>query len=304
MGTSNLQEAARALGLAGRGSAGTFYGEVEGFPVQLAARLPYRSDQVLALIRYDAEGRAQDVAKALAESLPHLALLGIAASDLSSDADSVVLTFPASVLLSKKRDVIEARVRAVLDVLKNAVPDNRKACWKCGASRGEPVLLEGEVDRICVDCIEAFEHQTGVADHVYDAYAANLPMALVAALVAGALGAALYGGVIIATDTMHAWLAIVTGGCVGCAAANGAGKATPAVRAIAAVITIVSVLAGLLGYIGFRLSAQAEARGRVFDWVAFLQAAPKVLVATAWETAFSLAVGVIAALYAMRWIRR
>ena len=304
MALSKLEEAASTLGLGRRGSTGTFYGELEGFPVQLATGLPGRTSQVLALVRFNAEGRAQDVATALNES-PDLAALGVVPEDLLSDADSVVIAFPPSVLIGvRKTNVVEPRVRAVLEVLKRAVPDNGKVCRKCGARGGEPALLEGEVDRLCGNCIEAFEHQTQVAENVYAAYPANLPLGLAASLVTGAAGAALYGAVMIGTNRMFWWVAILTGSCVGWAAVKGAGKATAAIQAMAAVITVVSVLAGLLVFIGYLINKDAEAQGGAVNWLAFLKAAPRLLMASWSNTLFSLVGGLVGAWYAGRWARR
>jgi hypothetical protein len=304
MGSSRLEEAANALGLAGPSATGAFYGELDGFPVQLATGLPLRSQQVLALFRFNAGNRAPDVAKALQESLD-LEALGVAQEDLTSDEDSVVLTFPPSVLIGvQKQNVVEPRVRAVLEVLKGALPDNRKACRQCGASGGEPALLQGEVDRLCSNCIEEYERQTRVAEDVYVAYPVNLARGLAAALVAGAVGAALYGGLMILANKMFWLVAIVTGSCVGWAAVKGAGKVTVGVQAMAAVITVLSVLAGFLMFLGYLIDKKAESQGTVVDWSAFLKASPRLLVASGWNTLFSLAGGLVGASYATRRVRR
>lgn len=304
MRSSRLEEAASALGLAGRSSTGAFYGELDGFPVQLATGLPHRSQQVLALFRFNAGDRAPDVAKALQES-PDLEALGVAPEDLSSDEDSVVLTFPPSVLIGvRKKDVVELRVRAVLEVLERALPYRRKACRQCGASGGGVALLQGEVDRLCGNCIEEYERQTRVAEDFHVAYPANLTRGLAAALVAGSAGAALFGGLMIEANRMFWLVAILTGSCVGWAAVKGAGKATAAVKTMAAVITVFSVLAGLLMFIGYLIDKKAVARGAVVDWLAFLKASPRLLVASGWKTLFSLAGGLVGASYATRSVRR
>jgi hypothetical protein len=198
--------------------------------------------------------------------------------------------------------LIESRVRALIQVLKQAVPEHRKACRRCGGSKGEPALLDGEVEWLCPSCIEGLEHESEVAQNDYDTHPANVPLALAAALVAGAAGAALYGGVMIATDKMLWLIAILTGSGVGFAAVKGAGKATAAIQAMAAGITVLSVLAGLLVFMGYLLDQQAKAQGGGVDWLAFLQAAPRLLIAGGKATLFSLGGGVIGAWSAARWV--
>ena len=303
MPSSRLEEVAATLGLT-RQEAGSFHGALDGFPVQLAAGLPGRSSSVLALLRYSSEGRAEAVAQALAGSAD-LAALGATSENVRSDGDSVVLTFPSSVLLSAaKSESIAPRVRAAVAALKSAVPDNRQVCTNCGAGGADPALFNGEVDRLCSSCVAEFERQIEVANAVYDQHPVNMARGFAAALAAGAGGAVLYGGIIIATDTMVWFIAILTGLWVGWFAVKAAGKVTLGVQAMAAAITVASVIAGLLIAIGYHIARQAESRGVAVDWLAVLRHVPELLAATAESAIFSLAGGVVGALYVFRTTRR
>jgi hypothetical protein len=187
-----------------------------------------------------------------------------------------------------------------VDVLKRAVPDNRKVCRECGSTSATPAIVRGKVDRVCTACAERLEHEGAQAQREYESRPLNLPLGLVSSLVAGALGAAVYGGVMIATNSMYWVLAILTGVAVGWAAVKGSGKAGVAVQAMAGLVTVASVLAGLLVFIGYVLNKHVVARGNTVDWAAFVRQSPRLLWASGTDTIFSLAGGLIGALYAIR----
>jgi hypothetical protein len=82
--------------------------------------------QLVAQLRFNANGRDADLRQRLDESLD-LAAAGLKRKLVSSDADSVAITIPPRIFAGLPRpEVVAARVRSVLDVLKAAVPDNQK----------------------------------------------------------------------------------------------------------------------------------------------------------------------------------
>lgn len=300
MASTKLTEIATALGLGRRSSTGILYGELDGFPAQLSLVQKGNYQQLVALLRFNSEGRAEDLARGLGES-PDLAAAGIKRKLVASDADPVALTIPPRVFLGlPKAEVIAARVRAVLEVLKRAVPDNRKVCRECGAANAEPAILRGRVDRVCGNCAERLEQEAREVQKAYEARPLNLPLGLAASLAAGAAGAAVYGGAMVATDKMYWVLAILTGVMVGWSAVKGSGKAGVVVQGMAAVVTVVSVLAGLLVFIGTLVNKQVQAAGNTVDWLAFVRQSPRMLWDSGADTIFSLGGGLIGAFYAIR----
>ena len=246
------------------------------------------------------EGRSDDVARAFGDS-PELAAAGLKRKLVKTDADSVAITLlPRAFGGLPKVEVIEARVRAALAVLQRAVPDNRKVCRECGAANAEPALLRGKVDRVCGACAERLEQEALEVQKAYLSRPLNLPLGLVASLIAGAAGAALYGGVMIATNSMYWVLAILTGIAVGWAAVKGSGKAGTVVQAMAGLVTVASVLVGLLVFIGYIANKQATAKGNTIDWILFARQSPRLLWLSGRDTVFSLAGGLLGAFYAIR----
>jgi len=74
--------------------------------------------------------------------------------------------------------VVAARVRAVLDVVKGAVPDDRKVCRECGATGAELAIVRGKVDRVCGGCAERLEQEAREVQSAYAARPLNLPLGL------------------------------------------------------------------------------------------------------------------------------
>lgn len=299
MASTQLKDIAGALGLGGRSSNGTFYGEIDGFAAQVSLVQKGHYKHLAAVLRFNAEGRAEDVARALSEA-PEIAAAGLKRKLVTSDADSVGITILPRLLGLPGAEVVAARVRAALEALKRAVPDNRNVCRECGAAGAGPALLRGKVDRVCGACAERLEQEAVEVQRAYAARPLNLPLGLVASLVAGAAGAAVYGGAMIATDKMYWVLAILTGVMVGWAAVKGSGKAGVVVQAMAGLVTVASVLAGLLVFIGWIVNRQVEAAGNTINWTVFLKHTPQLLWDSGQDTLFSLAGGLLGAFYAIR----
>jgi hypothetical protein len=300
MASKQLKGIAAALGLGRRSSSGIFHGEIDGFAAQLSLVRRGNYEHLAAVLRFNAEGRADDVARALDEA-PELATAGVKRKLVTSDADSVAVTIPPRVFRGlPSAEVVAARVHAAVEVLKRAVPDNRIVCRECGAANAEPALLRGKVDRVCGACAERLEQEAVEVQKAYAARPVNLPFGLVASLVAGAAGAVVYGGAMIATNTMYWVLAILTGVMVGWAAVKGSGKAGVVVQAIAALVTVASVLAGLLVFIAWVVNRRFEADGNTVNWMAFVKQAPQLLWASGQDAVFSLVAGLVGAFYAIR----
>jgi len=189
MASKALGEIATALGLGRRTSTGIAYGELDGFPAQLALVQRGNYKYLVAQLRFNAEGRAEDLRQRLDES-PALAAAGLKRKLVTSNADSVTVTIPPRIFAGLPRpEVVAARVRAVLDVVKGAVPDDRKVCRECGATGAELAIVRGKVDRVCGGCAERLEQEAREVQSAYAARPLNLPLGLVASLVAGAAGA-------------------------------------------------------------------------------------------------------------------
>ena len=105
MASTQLGEIATTLGLGRRSSTGTLYGELDGFPAQLSLVQKGNYKQLVALLRFNAEGRAEDLARGLGES-PDLAAAGLKRKLVTSDADSVSIVIPPRIFGLPKAEVI------------------------------------------------------------------------------------------------------------------------------------------------------------------------------------------------------
>ena len=69
---------------------------------------------------------------------------------------------------------------------------------------------------------------------------------------------------------------------------------------MAGLVTVASVLAGLLVFIAYVANRRAEADGNTIDWILFVRQSPRLLWVSGRDTVFSLAGGLLGALYAIR----
>jgi hypothetical protein len=291
--------AASSLGLSQVGPGGIAYGVADGFLGQIRLLGRGSKQRLEVLFRHDGEGKEQEIRRALLEA-PDAKASGIKAKDVAIDGKTLRLLIRQGFLDLPDEKTILSRVRAVLAALVSTSSPGPKACHSCGsASQAEPMVVKGVVDRLCPACVERVDDEIRQAAAEYQSRTANLPVGLAFALVAGALGAAVYGGVIIATSTMFWPLATLTGVMVGYAAVKGAGKGGALVQGMAAVVTLVSVLAGLLAFIGYTAQQHLAAKGQTIDWAMFLARSPRILIAAGHDSIFSLAGGVFGAMYAI-----
>lgn len=301
MSSKLVESTARSLGLTAAAPGGIAYGVADGFPAQVQLVRRNNATDLRILFRHAGEARLDDLRRALDES-PEVKASGVERKRVEIDANKAVVTVRQRAILGlPNAKVVLSRAQAVLGVLKAASSPAANTCRLCGsAAPDEPVLLEGVVDRVCPTCIERLEEEARQAAAEYHARSANLPFGLLAALVAGAAGGALYGGVMVATHTMVWALAIVTGLMVGLAAVKGAGKGGRPVQAIAAVVTVVSVLAGLLAFMAWQINSQVTAQGGTVNWARFVAMSPRLLVAAGGDTIFSLGGGLFGAWTAIK----
>ncbi|TMB27938.1 MAG: hypothetical protein E6J62_18600 [Deltaproteobacteria bacterium] len=293
--------AASSLGLSQVGPGGVVYGVVDGFLAQIQLVGPRRKAQRLeVLFRHEGEGKEQEIRRALFEA-PETKASGIKAKDVVIDSKTVRLTIRQGFLDLPDEKVILARVRALLAALAAVSSPGPQTCRSCGsASPAEVLVVKGVVDRLCPSCVERIEDEIRRAAAEYESRTANLPVGFVYALVAGAAGGAIYGGVMIATNRMLWMLAILTGVMVGYAAVKGAGKGGAVVQGMAAVVTVISVLAGLLAFIGYAAEQHLAAQGKAIDWALFLARSPQILISAREDSLFSLAGGIFGAVYAIK----
>ena len=292
--------AASPLGLSQVGPGGIVYGVVDGFLGQIRALGQGSSQRLEVLFRHDGEGKEQEIRRALFEA-PEAKASGIKAKDVAIDGKTLRLVIRQGFLSLPHEKVILARVRAVVTALATISSPGAQACRSCGStSQTETMVVKGVADRLCPSCVERVDDEVRQAATEYQSRTANLPVGLAYALVAGAAGGAIYGGVMIATNRMLWILAILTGVMVGYAAVKGAGKGGALVQGVAAVVTVISVLAGLLGFIGYTAERNLAADGQTIDWALFLARSPRILIAAGEDSLFSLAGGIFGAIYAIK----
>ena len=302
MSSSKLvQSTARSLGLTQVAPAGVAYGVVDGYLAQVQLVNRNNAKDLKILVRHAGEGKEGELRRAMDES-PEVKASGIEPKQVRIDASTAVLAVSQRFLLGLPDEkVVLSRVHAFLGAIKSVSRPEAQTCRLCvAAAPGEPVLLAGVVDRICPSCTERLESEAQEAAAKYDSRPVNLPLGLAAAVLAGAAGGALYGGVMVATHRMLWALAIITGAMVGYAAVKGAGKGGSVVQAMAAVVTVVSVLAGLLGFIAYQIHQQVLADGATVDWGLFLAKSPQLLVSAGRDSLFSLGGGLFGAWTAIK----
>ncbi len=301
-----IAELAAELGLNATSASGTSYGATDGFLLQLTPTKDSQGSARITIgINYLDPSQDDRVRLAL-ETDPGLAAGGIKPKRVTVDGgllthDHGPKMQTGQLTGSFNVDQLRQAVAALLGVVRRTVPVPAPGCRVCGnRTPVAPMLVNGAVDRMCPSCVSELQTAAVEAQAAYDARPIRFVPAVLAAVVVAALGAALWAGVVVATERMFWLLAIGIGGAIGVITAKAAGRGGLVVQAMAIVASVISTLAGNVAYVAYHIQKEATEEGAAVDWAAFLGAVPSILVAGGSDTLFALGGGLIGAFYAAR----
>jgi len=277
----------------------TAYGMIDGYLVQIShSKEDGGQESMLMLIRHC--GSAESILSQL--SSPVLPDVGIKPKQLQVSEECVRYKHSKPSLRSFNASAVIACFEQLLDAVRQTCPTPPPdQCGHCGKDNpGDPVLVDGVIDRMCEQCIADSDDRAEAMNAAYDAIRVNVPFALVAGIVLSVLGAAAWAGIGIATNSMFWVLAIGIGVLIGVGVTKAAGKGGFLVQGLCIAFTVLSVLLGQLFWIGYEIQNSAAQEDAVVDWGVVLLAIPDLLVATGSDTLFALGGGLVGAYYAVR----
>jgi hypothetical protein len=299
-----VQEVGASLGLPFQTKEGTMYGMKEGFPTQVLMRTKGSNTFLTAIIRHD--DKSMDALKG--ESLskaPEVVEAGIKKKTVEVADGMLMLNFVKGITGLPKVEEVANKVEALIRALKGVSAAPGLTCRICsGTSVDQPLLLNGVVDRVCPSCIERLQAEARQMESSYEALEMNIPLAVGVSVVLGILGAAAWAAVMVVTNRMFWILAIGIGVLIGKGASKAAGRVGWQIQVVSGVFTVLSVLLGLVLYAGFIIREHLLKQGLAFDWVAFLEKTPTILISMGTDTLFSLGGGLIGAYYASRYTKK
>lgn len=299
-----VQEVGTSLGLTFQTKEGTFYGMKEGFPTQVLVRTKGSNTFLTAIIRHD--DKSMDALKG--ESLSNASEVveaGIKRKTIEVADGKLMINFVKGITGFPKVEEVANKIEALIRALKGVIAAPGLTCRICSRTAvDQPLLLNGVVDRVCPSCIERLQAESMQMEASYEALAMNIPLAMVVSAVLGILGAAAWAAVTVATERMFWILAIGIGALIGKGASKAAGRVGWQIQVLSGVFTVLSVLLGLVFYAGYVIREHLLKQGLTFDWVAFLEKTPSILVSMGTDTLFSLGGGLIGAFYASRYAKR
>jgi hypothetical protein len=292
-----LEETGKRLGLPRRPGNPVLYGVKDGYPVQLSVRSD--GGGIAGLIRYDDPARDAAVIQAL-EKVPDFAKK-LKGKLLLIEEGVVGWQFPKALFRTPKPEAVAGEFERLLDILKAQAPEPPASCRLCKGAQGTPpVLVNGVVDRLCNPCVQTLKKSASEADRAYEDLPLNLPFALFASAGLSLVGAAAWGGLAIATNSMYWMVAIGVGWLIAWGTVKAAGKGGLIVQTLIALFTVLSVLLGQMLFAAQQFNEFAQQKGQTVDWVGFTAATPGILVAMGSDTLFSLGGGLLGAFYAAK----
>ena len=294
-----LEEMGSRLGLPASPGRTVLCGLKDGYPLQLSVRGGNRP-ALVGIVRYDDPARDAALRQAIEGSTDFAKQLK--KKRLVVEGGILVWEHPqpAFSFRGAKAEAVTGEFQRLLDILKAQVPAPPATCRLCPAPLPAPVLVNGIVDRVCNACIQTLRKSASEADRAYEDLPLNLPFALFASAGLGLVGAAAWGGLAIATNSLFWMVAIGIGWLIAWGTVKAAGKGGLVVQALIALFTVLSVLLGQMLFAAHQVNAFAQQKGQTVDWVGFTAATPGILVAMGSDTLFSLGGGLLGAFYAAR----
>lgn len=293
-------EAGSQLGFGPRRGKTTTYGLVEGYPAQITAGNDGEVDFYVVMLRYDDEERDAEV-KAALESDAGLSERKIKGMEIGEGM--VVYKRTRRAFGSLKAEQASGDLTAITQVVLEVSPPKEAKCVLAldgceGGEVRELTLLDNVVNRVCETCLTTLHDQRAELQAAYDAIPTRWAIALPVAFVLTLVGAGVWGGILIASDSMWWMVAIGIGALIGWGVAKAAVKGSLAVQLLSVVSTVVAVVSGNLLFYANQLSGLAEEEGAVVDWGVFVEEIPNLLIAGGGDTLFAVGGGMIGAILA------
>lgn len=299
-----IKDAGIALDLSFQPNEATVIGMKEGFPVQILIRKKGNSIVLSGIVRYD-EPSMDSLIKDSLPIMPELKQAGIRKKFLEVTDGMLFLNVIKGITGFPKVEEFAGKMEVIIHALKNVAAPPGLKCRICGrTSVDHPILINGIIDRVCPGCIEKLEAETRDRQTSYDTLPINIPLTLVVASLLCIVGAAAYGGMIIATNKMFWIVAIGIGILIAKGTGKAAGRMGIQIQIISGLFTVISVLLGLAFCAGYVLHKHALNEGYNVNWLAFLKNLPMILVSMKTDALFSLGGGLIGAYYATRYTRK
>lgn len=299
-----IEDAGIALGLPFQPNEETVFGMKEGYPTQILIRQKGNNMVLSGLVRYD-DPLMDNIIKDSLPKMPQLKQAGIKKKDLEVTDGMLFLNVIKGITGFPKVENFAGKMKAVIQALKSVISPPGLNCRICGqTSVDQPILINGIVDRTCPGCIENLEAETRNLQTSYDSLPMNIPLAILVAALISILGAAIYGGIIIATNRMLWIIPIGIGILIGKGAGKAAGRMGLEIQIISGLFTVISVLLGLIFFAAFALHQHALNEGYTINWIAFMKDIPMILVSMKTDALFSLGGGLIGAYYATRYSKK
>jgi hypothetical protein len=289
------------VGFAPRPGNATTYGFIEGYPAQITAGNDGQVDFYLLILRYDDESHDAD-AKAALEGDPTLRERKVKGMEIGGGM--VVYKRKKSAFGSLKAEQAAGDLMAIAQVLKEVCPAGTQcglAGETCaGGEIQELTLLDNVVSRACEPCLAGMHENAAALQALYDAIPTRWGHALPAAFVLTIVGAGIWGGVLIASNSMLWIVAIGIGALVGWGVSKAAVKGSLAVQVLGALSTVVAVVSGNLVFYGSLYSAAMLKEGVSPDWGAFVVEIPNLLIKGGEDTVFAVGGGLVGAFYSAK----
>ena len=299
-----IKEAGESLGLSFHPDQGTAIGMKDGYPVQVMVRAKGNNSFLTGIVRYDDVSKDSAV-KGTLPGMPEVVQAGIKAKTIEVADGMVIFNNVRGLTGFPKAEKFTADMEALVHSLKSIAAPPGLTCRICArVSVDQPLLANGVVDRMCPDCIAKVEREASEEEALYETLPMHIPRAVLVAAVMAAIGALVYGGIIILTGRMLWIVPIGIGIAIGFCARKAAGRVGWPIQVLSGLATGVSVLLGLVFAAGYYTYQHAVKAGFSINWRAFALRIPQTLTEIGEDTVFSLAGGLIGAYFAGKFTRK
>lgn len=242
--------AAERLGLGTPTESGSAFGVVRGYPAQISVG----SRGVLEVVRFDGAAETHALREAIRTRADVLEREETGWRYVQ--ASEGTLAYERS--SAESSDQVVEDVELLLALLEGLGIRPTDECDLCDASVERPLLLNGVVTRICDGCLQRLDEDVQAARLAAQHPTADWGAVAVRGTVAFLGGAAVWGGVVVATSMMVELLAAAIGVVIGVVTRHAAGFGSTGITAFGAGLTVLAILTGQLGVCAYGLAASGD----------------------------------------------
>ncbi|MCB0320348.1 MAG: hypothetical protein KDD60_05425 [Bdellovibrionales bacterium] len=286
-------EVASRLGLKQSVLGRNFYGIVDSYQIQIFSHLEHKTPAITVIVGFLPDNNDSAIKERVIQEAKNVQNFKV--KQLKIVDGLLSYNFLKGFRDKNSAESLAHDIRVFVKGLLASGARSKMQCRVCSKEIEETTLVNGVLSARCSSCLDTDKQKIDFQKKEYERRNVSYFNVYVIGILAAMLGAAIWGGITVATETMYGAIAVVNGYIVGISMMYIAKKQDSVVLVGIGILTLLSVIAGNLFFFGYHYSNALAAEGEAMDYIEFLSVSPVILLQDIGGTAFASIMGFLGA---------